>query len=377
MSSEETSQDPQSVANSPPADNELPLTHAGNESNCRRELFVERRELQQLIGFATAARVSRRLRSVAGPPGYGKTCLLYQLEQYLLDHEELFVVRVPTNRSTSKKDLTDWLAEIVEKARKICPLVGKVNPTDEPEAVIGHLLEKLCETCSPTWRIILIVDALDEVPEHIRRELENRFLGQFWRKDCVRLVVSFRDDFKLKTHHLRRGERRIVLDTFTTDQGHQQLEKRAQVIPENLNTPFEELSQLVAPYKFNLPGLTTLLSQQVKKNEQNGQSPVLTAADLKVCWQLLIKQPLAETSGHAKILEADLKAIVLHSEDSWTFETFSRICNYSQNEAFPHWQELMALSVVAPHPIHKSRYMVIDGLREMLRAEISLREEER
>ncbi len=346
--------------------------------DCRRGLFVERSQLIKLIRFATQQKAFRRLRSITGPPGYGKTCLLYQLEQHLLEqHEDLFVVRVPTNRLKSKDDLTNWLVAVVEQANKICSEVGEINPDDEPEAVIGHLLEKLCEQCSPTWRIILIVDGLDEIQDHIRRELENRFLVQFWLKDCVRMVVSFRDDFSLRTHHLRRGERRIVLDTFTTDQGHQQLEKRAQVIPETLNTSFAELSQLVAPYKFNLPGLTTLLSQKVKENEQNGQSPVLTANDLRTCWQALIKRPLAETPGYAEVLEGDLKAIVSHSDDSWTFETFSRTCNYSQNEAFAHWQELMALNAVAPHPVHKSRYMVIDGLREMLRAEISLREEER
>ncbi len=343
----------------------------------QKDLFVTRSELFSLIDFATATRVSRRLRSVAGPPGYGKTWLLHQLEQHLLNHKELFVVRAPTNISTSKKDLTDWLAEIVERARKICPQVGKVNPTeDEPEAVIGHLLEKLCETCSPTWRIILIVDALDEVPEHIRKSMENSFLGQFWLKDCVRMVVSFRDDFSLRAHHLRRGERRIVLDTFTQEQGREQLAKRAYFLDEPSNMAYEEILSLVNPYKLNYPGLNTLLVQKIKQNEQIGQVPLITADDLRDCWQAVIKQPLAETSGYAETLESDLKAIVSHNEDSWTFGTFSRICNYTQNEAFVHWQGFIALSVVVPHPIHKSGYMVIDGLREMLRAEIRLRDKE-
>ena len=70
-------------------------------------------------------------------------------------------------------------------------------------------------------------------------------------------------------------------------------------------------------------------------------------------------------------LERDLKRIVAHKEDTWTLETFATMCDYSEREALHHLQSLMALSVVSP--AYKQRYKVVDGLREIIRAENRLR----
>lgn len=352
-----------------------------NPHDCLDKLFVWRKELQDLIDFATTETVSRRLRTVAGPPGYGKTCLLHKLHQTLNDKsvkkfKKLFVIWTPIGQFNEFNDLETWLKAIVEQAKDECAQLSKFDSTSESKNVISQLLEKLCETCRPKRRIILIVDALDELPD-LRQELEDHFLAHFWRKECVRIIISFRDEFSLKNPNLRRSERRITLTTFSQEQGQEQLDKRAKLIPEPLSSPFKHLLELVHPYKFNHPGLNTLLSQTINKNEHNSQNPVLTAADLRQCWLALIKEPLAAEPGYAAVLERDLKTIVLHPEDSWTFETFADICKYSQNEAFAHWQDLMAACVVEQHPDYSQRYRVIDGLRELLCAELRLREEEK
>ncbi|RME50821.1 MAG: hypothetical protein D6796_02220, partial [Caldilineae bacterium] len=48
------------------------------------KLFVGRESLlEDLIRWATAPTVRRRLRTIAAPPGYGKTWLLHELERRL------------------------------------------------------------------------------------------------------------------------------------------------------------------------------------------------------------------------------------------------------------------------------------------------------
>lgn len=362
----------------PPAETSDPSGKSDDDHDCLSDLFVWREELQRLIDFATAPQDFHRLRTVAAPPGYGKTCLLRRLYQMLSnqsvrDFKELFVIRVPLDHFESFGDIEAWLLEVVAQAQGVCPDVEEIDSNTTSETMIGYLLQKLCEVCKPKWRIILIVDALDELPNHLRHEFENRVLEKFWRKDCVRIVISFRDDQRLENPSLRRGEKRITLSTFTLEQGREQLKKRAKIIPELLNTPFDVLCELVQPYPFNHPGLNTILARKIKQNEENGHNPVLTAGDLQKCWFELIKEPLAPDPGYAVMLEADLKKVIMVGEDSWTFETFASICEYSQKVAFDHWQDLMERSVVTPHRTHKSRYIIIDGLRELLCAELRLR----
>jgi len=347
------------------------------ESTVKSELFVWRSELQALLDFAIAPQASRRLNTVAAPPGYGKTWLLRRLFQILDQYKDLFVIWTPTEHLREFGDLEAWLRDIVEGAKGKCPQVEEINLNAPPEAIIGYLLEKMCETCIPTFRVILIVDALDELPNNLRRELENRFLAQFWRKNCVRMVISFREDFFLRSHTLRRGELRITLNAFSPEQGRELVAKRTQFVPaETHNISFKDLLELVEPYPFNLPQLNTILSQKVHHNEKLKKKPLLGSADLRSAWLELINQPLASSASYAEILEKDLKTIVLYPEDSWSPEEFARVCGYNQIDAFNHWQDLVALSLVVPDPRGNRRYMVIDGLRELLRAEIRLRETE-
>jgi hypothetical protein len=63
----------------------------------------------------------------------------------------------------------------------------------------------------------------------------------------------------------------------------------------------------------------------------------------------------------------------LHNDDGWTLETFAIVCEYDLKTAFDHLQNLMDRSVVVPHRVHKARYIVIDGLRELLYAELRLK----
>ncbi len=338
------------------------------------KLFIGRdSELAKLVRWATEDKVPRRLTSIAGPPGYGKSWLLHQLESLLSTRRDLFVIRVSPLELRSRTDIIKWLPHVVKRAKGVCPEFVDNDQSNSPEAMIAQLLENLCKTCSPILRPVLIVDSLDEPSENESKALEKHLLEQFWRNPCVRMVISFRDDHRLNSHILRRGESRMLLVPFSKDEGHQQLDKRSELAGENLQISREDLLKIVAPYTLNIPGINTILSKRIKQNETNNQEPVLSADDLRDCWQELVGVELTRRPENKEILEKDLR-IMAQREDTWTLETFARICGYSENDALHHLNSLMSLSIVLP-PVRGQRYQLVDGLREILRAEIRLRDE--
>jgi hypothetical protein len=340
-------------------------------------LFVGREnELAELIRWATTQYVPRRLKTIAAPPGYGKTWLLNELENRLREKNvhSVFVIRVAPSELRSRADIITWLSSIFEKARSGCPKVRDYDPHDSLESTIHGLCADLCEHCSPTQRPLLFVDALDELPENERKELEKHLLEQFWRNPCVRIMISLRDEYSLTSHNLRRSEERMLLSPFSKEaEGRQQLAKRSQLGGENLKLSQEELLKIVSPYPLKVPGINTILSKRIKQNEDDQRHPVLSAGDLRECWQTLIGVEFTRRPESPETLEEDLKKIVEHEEDTWTLETFANLCAYHEIMALYHIQSLMTLSIVSS--AHKQRYQVVDGIREIIRAENRLRRE--
>ena len=341
------------------------------------DLFVGRETfLENLTRWAIEQTVRRRLRTIAAPPGYGKTWLLCELERRLRERErnDLFLIRVPTLQLTSRNTIIEWLSEVVPAAQAICPNTRNIAPGDSPQTAIARLLQDLSQSCSPRRRILLFVDGLDEIPSGAQRELARHLLEPFWRGPSVQMVISFRDDYSLKSHLLRRGEERVFLVTFSPQEGKEQLDRRARLAGETLPITREALLALVAPYSLNVPGINTILARRIRENADEERDPLLVADDLRDCWRELIGPQLNQMSQKATVLEEDLKNIVEIEEDTWTLEEFMEICNYTQTDAYYHIQSLLALTVVvqAGGPLYK----VTDGLRELLRAENRLQNEE-
>ncbi|RME46360.1 MAG: NACHT domain-containing protein, partial [Caldilineae bacterium] len=318
----------------------------------------------------------RRLRTIAAPPGYGKTWLLHELERRLREknRDDLFIIWVPTSELTSRGKIIEWLPGVIAAAQEVCPDVRGIAPGDSPQTAIDRLLEDLSQGCSPPRRVLLFVDGLDEISEAAQKELARHLLEPFWQDTTVRMVISFRDDYSLKSHLLRRGEKRIFLPPFSRREGETQLDKRARLAGETLPIAREELLARVEPYPLNVPGINTILSQRIKQNEAEKRAPLLSADDLHACWRELVGPQLSQMPQDATILEEDLRHIVELEEDTWTLEDFAEKCNYTQTDAYYHIQSLLALTVVvqAGGPLYK----VADGLRELLRAERRLKDEE-
>ncbi|MBN1995308.1 MAG: hypothetical protein JW953_21650 [Anaerolineae bacterium] len=347
----------------------------------RSELFVGReRELEDLVRWATDIAVpSRRLRTIAAPPGYGKTWLLKQLVCRLAEWRDLFIITAPTLTLTSYAAITKWLLTVIEQAGTVCAKMSAVPPDESLEAWVRHLLENLTQN-SPSLRPILIVDGLNELADNERRELEKYLLDQFWLNPEVRIIVSFREESYLIPSNPRRGEKRISLETFSkienkiSADGHQQLHKRATIIPEKLEAPLEEFLEIVAPYALTVPGLNTILFRRARENEANHRRPILNANDLKESRYELIGPELRQKPETVKTIEDALRQIVALQENSWILENFAGN-KYTQREALNHIQTLMVLSIVTH--IGGQRYQIVDGLRELLYAENRLREKEK
>lgn len=340
------------------------------------KLFVGRiSNLEELIRWSTDPVVPRRLKSIAAPPGYGKSWLLYQLENRLTGRSDVFVIRVSPLELKSKEDIEQWLPSVVKKAQAMCARVRDGVPGDLLESQISNLLEDLYESCHPSLTPILIVDGLDETLKNEQRELEIHLLEQFWRDPRVRIIVSFRDEYSLTSPNLRRGEERVPLEPFSEDDGRRQLDKRSELKAEELRISQADMLKIVSPYTLNVPGLNTILSKCIKQNEGFQRHPVLSADDLRECWHTLIGLALTRRAETPESLEKDLKRIVDHHEDTWTLETFANLCACSESTAYYHIQSLMTLSVVSS--AYRQRYQVVDGIREIIRAENRLRREKK
>ncbi|GIK43241.1 MAG: hypothetical protein BroJett011_70740 [Chloroflexota bacterium] len=336
-------------------------------------LFIGREaELAQLIQWVTTnAILSRRLITIAAPPGYGKSWLLGKLQKRLLERHgrDLFIMFVAAADLTSISKMTNWIQSVIKAAREGGLAVRESNPEDSLATIIHHLLEDLCEHSNPPLRPVLMVDGLDELAPKTAEVLQKVFLESFWDKPQLRMIISFRDEFSLTSHTLRLGEERMSLTAFTPPTGKEQLRKRVTSEAPSIlfQKDLKDLVALIPQYTWTNPGLNTCLYTKAKKRRVNGQTPLLTVADLNECWLGPIKAKSKELSVTLSELESNLK--IVSAEDTWTVETFSQICGYSLVVAHKHIQELIALSLVTNE---KQKYKIVDGIRELIRAEVAL-----
>ncbi|MBN1995311.1 MAG: hypothetical protein JW953_21665 [Anaerolineae bacterium] len=337
-------------------------------------LFAGRqRELDDLIRWVTDPSGVRRLRTIAAPPGYGKTWLLRELERRLINRRDLFIISVPVPASKliSRVQMVEWLSFVVRNAQIVYPTVRDIGQFS-PEIIISNLLEDLTQA-SPPLHPILLVDGFDELQYNERRELEKCLLDQFWLNPAARIIVSLRDESVLASTNLRRGEERVLLRPFSEKEGHQQLEELLDLKVKD--SKYQEILKLIAPYTLNIPGLNAILVERIQENIKNNRQPILTAADLRACWHELIGPELNRQPEAIEFIERDIQAIIALPQDSWTFETFAVQGKYLQRDALNHIQMLMALGIVCHAGGQK--YTVIDGLRQILQAEQRLKETER
>jgi hypothetical protein len=334
-------------------------------------LFVGRNlELEQLITWATDPTVTRRLISIAAPPSYGKSWLLSEFKRRLSASPDHFVIHVLAEDLNSRTAQTAWIRTILKDAQAVCAEMRPGKQDDTLENMITHLLEDLCENCSPPCRPVLIVDDLDEPSPNQRGELEKYVLEQFWRKPCARLVVSFRDEFSLKNHNLRRGETRLLLEPFSEEESSQQLTKRPEVLLADFTTSLDELHNMVIPYAFNIPGLNTVLVKRIKENEQNNRTSLLSTEDLRRCWRELIGDEIEQRPQPREVLEQDLRKVARSVPDTWDLETLAEICGYNEVVALAHIDSLMQLGLVSQ--AGRGSYQVVAGWKELFLAESRL-----
>lgn len=340
------------------------------------QLFVGRKkELDELNVWAIDSD-SPRLMTIAAPPGYGKSWLLRQLEHRLSARRDLFLIWLsaedfklspanPTDDITAK--ITSWRQNFVAKARYVCAQLRTLDLAAAQAYTIAQVVEEVCQN----RHLILLVDGFDELFPNEARPLEKQVLEEFWRKECVRIVMAIREQGKLTSPTLRRGELRSDLNPFSQAEGDQQLAVRL----EELQTPRSELIELVAPYTLQIPGLNTLLARQVRKNEQASRTPLLTSGDVEFCWRELIGESIKTVPHSWETLEQDLIKFGHHPVETWTVSDFVVICQVdSEREAREHIDSLQKLGVVA-HVQHQ-RFAMVEGLRQLLCAYHRLKDEQ-
>ncbi len=335
------------------------------------DLFVGREELlAELVDWVFKPASRYRLKLISAPPGYGKSWLLAALIERLSARPDFFVISIPVADLISQNQIEAWLSTVIDQVRAVRPAISDRGVDDTLEGKISHLVQGLAAG-SPSLRPVLIVDGLDEPSPAQQEFLQKQLLEQFWRYPEVRLIVSCRDDYRLTSPLLRRGASpRIELSPFSETEGLEQLQKRANLEAEAFPLAEEAFLEL-APYRLTIPGLNTLLGRHIRQNQVDGRIPLLSADEVRACWLAIIGPAINEKPQHSETLESDLRRMVQLSEESWTLETFARVCGYTQDQAGQHLKSLQELSLVAHTGLQ--RFQIIEGIRQILQLEIKLR----
>jgi Ni2+-binding GTPase involved in maturation of urease and hydrogenase len=327
-------------------------------------LFVGRAGVLAMIEAWAITPENKRLLNIKAPPGYGKSWLLRETERRLSNNPEFYLIWAEAIELDSTTAIAKWLEKEVRQAKQHSRNVRDYDPTVELGQMIRALLEDVREHCNPDCQPILIVDTMDTIPDTQQiRLLERRLLEEFWSNPYARILVALRDDYALRSPTLRRGERPLALDQLSTDEGHQQLEKRATSLA---TPPPADLLNTILPYSWQTPGFNSYLTRRAAQNRQDDRTPLLQAEDLRHCRREVIGPKLSD------ILDKHLECLSRQLTDTWTQTMFAQECQLSSSQAGKVIQEFFALGIVM-HTDIPQRLKIVDGLRELMRAESALR----
>jgi hypothetical protein len=357
------------------------------------ELFVEReQDISQLLGWANAPSVPKQVKSLVAPPGAGKTWALQAVQERLerrgnpnTSPERLVIFcDVPrlVNGSTStaslnEKAILDWLEQVQQQsAMHFCSRVSRIERSElvEIAALVQRLVQELCEQCTLTHPVIVLVDGIDEVTPEQAIEVEEQVLRPFIDKPCIRMIIAHRDDYGLKNDTLRRnnGEqlRLRLSDLPSVDEQFQKFQARFYSTATHLTTAnLDQFKHSLTHYQWNHPYINAFLFDKARaRTDITDVTKLLTADDLRECLFAVIERRDASGTPRFGELKKEtfdcLKRIAKELPDDWTLTDLgTKLGLKEQDECI---KQLFQYGVVFYNSRTK-RYQLADGLRELAR----------
>jgi len=345
------------------------------------DLFVGRKALLSKIErWADQPNPPRRLWSVVGPPGVGKSWLLAMARNRLKAKAGRIIFwadlsRDPTSPETQEHlpDLATlegqqhWLRQVVVQAQEYCSIaIRYFDPTIPPEAILDALVDDLCGSCQPMLAPILLVDGFEEVSDEVRADFEAKILRRFLGRGCTRLIIARRDEYALSNQFLRLNEHREWLGGLEDQEGTEQIRRRDAM----LTPPLPNLAALMTSiphYEWNHPHINSTLFQY----STNRPGDKLDSNNLKACLEeIILPEKLAQSEFELLVILAHLGATPDSDTpplDFWTDLDLAKWTGRRPDD--PDLVRLFLLGLVLPAP---ERFLfarkVADGIRELIRA---------
>jgi len=295
----------------------------------------------------------RRLRSVTGSPGSGKTWLLEQVRNQYAAAPGYLVLWTDAPSLANPASPSDAIDQLVRTAAETCGFDPR--PLLDPNLALERRMEELGRrVCAHgSMRIpFLIIDGMDELRSQREWErVEDLLLAFLSGGPCARALIARRDEQALSRFGLRLIEVIHPLGGFDHQEAQDQATKRF-IHLHGLRSPpnFMQLLQNQIPeYDGSHPSMNAFLADRMARS-----SRTLSADDLEAC--------LRDAAGGSLPDQVLNLLRVLCCRDEWTLTDLSDSGIHLDD---PGMMELFQLGILVEAP---PRYRVAEGFRGITRA---------
>ena len=347
-------------------------------------LFVDRPTIRGKIEQWADGALDKRLFSVIGPPGSGKTWLLKDLYEKWKGETNsgkrdrlVFWLDVPevVNRGEKQRDLVlnkeevfKWLERTREEALENCPEIREIDRTVEPSRAVEDIVDDLCQPGVLEDAPIFILDRYDEVPKLAAEVVCDRLIRYLTSRECTRVLMAYRAEIKLYFGVPRFNQHSESMESkISAEEQFRRLAEHHGVreLPSNL----DDWKASLKNYPWTHPFINAFFFECAWQGNGQPLRP-LTAADLRQCCEILITRPDA-TTGIPRYHPLSpnefnlLKQIANKCRDEWAeWELEEYTGQKSSSEMIKRLANEYGLIANIPKT---PRQKIADGLRELLR----------
>lgn len=195
----------------------------GSTPEYQSDLFVDRPDPLRALKEWVDAPGDKRVKSLVGPPGSGKTWILKTLEseweksRYVLWLDVPKWMNPPSSGDPIKSKFAhQQLEDLWKKAKQFCDFPEIIDHTADLSAIIEKLVEIVCN-CNLEHDPVVIVDGYDEITEDQAKAFSKRVLEKLISRRCIRMIIAYRDEWTLQGDVLRNNETKPPLRIDTVD----------------------------------------------------------------------------------------------------------------------------------------------------------------